>query len=403
MAVSNLFGWTMITMDFKYSEKYWREISAINKEKNGNDLITDPARIQETLKECFQYLGSEFLKLIIQQNSASFYLFVHNIHENSIEIWKKQLEGENLTISESEFAVSRRVLKIILEQSTILELKSCKNFANEIVGKRVEYKLLLEELLYIGSQAIIISDYIAQSQLFPNSTTLQSVNDELNITTNSRYEPVFRFIETDIPKHNDEVVVINVIEEFNQVWKTEFGVDYGVLGSIVGIQKEDFKYRASFIDYKSWIAETIEKNQYDPTIVNCFYHGLTLSKENKLSFEDCILRSQDEKRYSYRPILLLCIDSKQYCLIGSNKWFESFTMLSSNSLPFGNCPHEWMQLKPIAKYLLNLNNSHDKFLEDPAIDLIKDIGFEYDRNIKSIQVKGKNNISLIKKFNTEMT
>lgn len=397
MAVINAFGWTMITMDFRYSEKYWTIVSDYVKNKFGDKEITEPQVVQETLKGCFQILGDKFGELIEAQNLASFYLFVHNFHENSIELWKKQLEGQQLPMNESDFAVIRRVLKIIMEQGCANNLVGCPSFRKQLYEKRFEFKKYLEELLYLGYQSIVVSDYIARSQLFPKSIGFQIIESELNILTYSPYKFVYEYIDKDIPKHNSSVEVSNTIKEFQGIWKDELGVDYGVLGSIILEQERNLNYRFSVIKYNSLIENIVETHKYDKSIVQDFYSGMMISKENKLTFEECILRSQDIRRHLYRPIVKLNIDNEEYCLIGMNKWLESFTSLTSNALPFGVCPVEWKKHKPISKFIKHLQHTHDRILEDPAILLLTEKNIKNDRNVKSIRTKKGNNISIIKK------
>jgi len=162
------------------------------------------------LKECFKILGGKFSELIESLNLASFYLYVHNFHENSIELWKLQLEGQQLPMNESDFAIIRRILKIILEQGCANNLKGCVNFKQQITEKRDEFQMYLEELLYLGYKAIELSDYIARSQLFSKSVGFQIQEGDLNILTYSPYNYIYDYIDQDIPKHNSYFEVVNM-------------------------------------------------------------------------------------------------------------------------------------------------------------------------------------------------
>ncbi len=399
MPVVTAFGWTMITMDFSYSDKYWNLLSDHVSAKFDDTEIKEPSTVQETLKECFQILGDKFMKLIKAQNLASFYLFVHNFHENSIELWKKQLEGQTLPMNESDFAIIRRVLKIILEQGCANDLIGCPNFEQQVNVKQFEFEKYLEDILYLGYQSISISEYITRSQLFPKSIGFQVIENQLNILTYSPYDSVYDFIIKDIPKHNRTVKVFNVIKEFQAIWKNELGVDYNILSSIVLEKENIFNYRFFVMKLSLLVDIIVETYKYDRSIVQDFYLGLMVSKSNKLTFEDCILRNQDINRYTYRPIIKLNIDNIEYCLIGMNKWLESFTSITTNALPFGVCPREWEKYKPISTYMKYLQNTHDRILEDPAIKLLETKNLKHDRNIKTIKTKKGNNINIIKKRN----
>lgn len=396
MAVHRVEGWAIILPEFHYSEKYWSAISTELYESHGNGFIKSNDK-EIVLKKVFKYFEDEFLRLISKQTKASFYLYVSSLHENSLEVWKMQLDGYKLSCSETDFVVSRRFLKIILEQSASLSLTASPSFINEIIANRVEYQIFLEELLYLGYQAFIVSDYIARLQLFPNSILVNIVNKELEISTQPIYDVIFKYVEQDMPKHNDKVEIINIIDELRDEWLKHFHFDFKKVGAIVNFQIKEIGYRASFIDYNKWVNDIVKEFSCDHQIIKCFLDGLTISAKNYLSFEDCILRSQDERRFMFRPILLYNIDGEYRCHIGMNKWSESFMMLSTNSLPFGSFPSEWTTLPLIKTYMLRLQNNHDKLLENPAVEIIKRNSLLYDRNVKSLKISKQQSISLIKK------
>lgn len=396
MAIHRVNGWSIILPEFHYSEKYWTAISNNLYESYGNGSIQSNIKV-DVLKAVFKYFEVAFHDLLSTQTNASFYLYVSSFHENSLEVWKMQLHGYKLSFSETDFVVARRFLKIILEQSTSLSLTEITSYVKEIVARKDQFQKTLEELLYLGYQAFCVSDYIARLQLFPKSILVNIINKELEISTESGYDVIYRYIEQDMPKHNDKVEVINIIDELRDEWLNNFHFDFKKVGAIVNLQLKDIKYRASFIRYDAWVNEIINKFHCDRETIKIFLDGLTLSAKNYLSFEDCILRSQDERRFMFRPILLYNIGGENYCHIGMNKWSESFMMLSSNSLPFGSCPSEWMKLPQIKSYMIRLQNNHDKLLENPAIEIIKKISLLFDRNVKSLRIDKSQSISLIKK------
>jgi hypothetical protein len=116
-----------------------------------------------------------------------------------------------------------------------------------------------------------------------------------------------------------------------------------------------------------------------------------------LSIEDCILKTQDSRRYMYRPILQYNIDGKHWWLIGPRKWSESFVQLTTNCIPFGQFPDEWRQLVPLYDFFKKIMNTHDAILEDPAIEIIKKANLRFDRNIKTLKKAKNQGVSIIKK------
>lgn len=112
---------------------------------------------------------------------------------------------------------------------------------------------------------------------------------------------------------------------------------------------------------------------------------MTISSENALSIEECILRNQHENRISYRPIIQLSIDTQKYWVIGNGKWSESLATLTTNAIPFGKCPHEWLKYTEIEKFIRKVSNHHDKVLEDPIESSLVEHGIKYDRNLKALR------------------
>ena len=358
----------MVSPDYSYKEKYWTILSNYVEENYGRDEIKSSILVQKILKECFTLLGEQFVNLIKSQNKASFYLYAHNFHENSGELWKQQLEGIKLSIDEEEFAGTRRVLKIILEQSCGIELVGTPNFNNEMYQNRFQYLKLLEELLYIGHWAIALSEYIARSQLFPKSIGISVVNHELNILTYSPYNLLYDFIHQDLKRHNDGVVINNTLKDFNVILKKSLGLDFHVIAAVVNEQLINSQYRHGVLQIEQLIDLISNDKGYDKDKLRDYYAGLTLTNYNFMSFENCILRNQDINRHTYRPILQMRIDNKEYCLIGRNKWLESLTLISTNAIPYGICATEWKKYKDIRKFIDNMSNNHDKILEKPLIE-----------------------------------
>lgn len=69
-----------------------------------------------------------------------------------------------------------------------------------------------------------------------------------------------------------------------------------------------------------------------------FYSGLMLSKTNKLTLENAVLKPYSEKRYMFRPILTYIVDGVERALIGNNKIAESMMVIASNMIHWNNMP-----------------------------------------------------------------
>jgi hypothetical protein len=378
--------------DYKY--KYWPILSNHVFEKYGNLQINEASEVQETLKECFSILCKIFSEKISEEKRASFYLFCHNLHEDSIDLWKLQIQNIPLNLNEEEFASARRVLKIILEQSTKLDLVGTPNFFLEMRENLGDYISLLEELLYIGSWCFIISEHTARSQLFTTSTGIQIIDGELNILTHQPYPELFKYIFRDMPRHASKVTLSDSIIEFKEIIKENYGVKYDDLSSFINQQLQSPAYRLGLTKIEPLILAIIKELKCDSGFIYDFYAGLTVNEENCLPIEKCFFNNQSEFRFTYRPILELNVDGETYNLIGYNKWLESLTLLSTNAFPFGLYPTEWKKHKKIKEFVQKIDNTHDKILESPITTLLNEKSFFNDSNVESFEQPSGKNINI---------
>ena len=338
----------------------------------------------------FQFLCQNFEELIKKTLNASFYIFINCIHEESLDLYQLQLKKIPLEIDESAFAASRRILKIIIEQGCKNNLKGTPNFYNEIAANLEKYVEIGEELLYLGEKAYELSETIAKNKLFPGSTGVQVEGGEFIMNTYQPYPELHRFISHDIPKHDDQVAVSLSINEFKNLLEEKYGVKYDVLFGFTKDQISETKYRFGLVFLDNLI-DTLNVNLgYDKNFLKIFYDGLTLSSENALSVEDCIIRNQDINRFMYRPIVKFVINNKHYYLTPYNKWIESMITLTTNALPFGVYPEEWKKYADIKDFVQKMDNMHDKILENPIKHLLDKHKKFYDTSVESFKnIKGQ--------------
>ena len=396
MPIINVHRKNVVLPNYDFSDKYWPILTELLFEKIGEVEIKDPADVESLLKECFVKLCAVFSKKISEQKKASFYIFCQNLHEDSIELWLKQIEKISLGINEEDFAASRRVLKIILEQSCKLNLIGTPNFYVEINSNLDYYTDFLEELLYLGTWCYTLSEFIARSQLFPNSIGLQVIDSKLNILTYQPYTTLYKFIFIEMPKHNANVVLSDSIKGFKEILKNYYHIEYDALSSFINQQLIHPQYRFGLTKINNLIDEIHNEFKYNKEFLITFYSGLTVNKTNSLSVEKCFLNNQHENRHMFRPILELNVDGDIYHMIGYNKWLESLTTLTTNSFPFGLYPIEWQKYPQIKRFVSDLENSHDKVLEEPVAQLLKESSFVFDVNVKSFQQMNENSINITK-------
>lgn len=383
-------------INFDLSEKFWLLISAMVREKHGTDKVTDGPLVQEALKASYSVCGTLFMEALAQETRASFYLYVQHLLENTHEIYQDILAGKEVTVDKSEFANVRRTLRIILEQSVTLDLKGAPNFLAEIKDNVKAYIGKLEELLYLGYQGFLISQEIARSQLFPKSTGID-VDEQGMLAMYARppYNALFDYLEADIPKHDKSVTIYHNLTDLIAVWK-ELGIDYKELTSFMADQISKPVFRISVMPKEEFYQQIKEHFGEAGGMAIDFYAGLTINRANVLSFGDCILRSQDNHRIMYRPLVELTIEGKAYLIAGLNRWHESLTTLTTNALPWGQVAEEWKQHKAIKDFVQQLESTHDDVLEDAAVRLLKAKNIPYDKSIKSLKQHKGNNLNIEK-------
>lgn len=380
--------------DYSYSEKYWAELSKLIESEYGSAEIKDPDQVDQVLKTAFQFLCRSFEAVINNMDKASFYLFINMLHEDSLDLYRMQLEKIPLGIDESAFAVSRRILKIIIEQGCRINLKGTANFIKEVMINHKVYVKTAEELLYLGEKAYELSEAIAKNKLFPGSTGVSIDDGEFTMNTYQPYPELHKFIAGDIPKHDEQVAVSQSIEDFKSLLLDKYGVKYDDLAGFTARQLKNPIYKLGMVFLDNLIDTLHTSLGYDKEFLKVFYAGLTLSAENALLIEECITKNQDPKRFIYRPIVKFCIDGKYYYMITFNKWTESLMTLTTNALPFGVYPEEWKVLEDIKVFVQRLDNTHDKILEDPIVKLLSDNKFFYDTSVESFKNKKGRNVNI---------
>src|SRR5690606_2096775 len=385
----NIEGKRIILSDDKYKDTYWTELSELLKDKffKTEVEITDPKTVGEILKFSFTFFCKKLEEKIQSENRFSFYLFCHNLHEDSIDLHQKQIEGYQLSINEEKFAGSRRILKIILEQSTKYDLRGTHNFFMEMREHTLDYCAFLEELIYIGEWAFISSEFLARAQLFPQAIAVSYDEQvrEIAFLTYQPYPLFFSYIFSDLNNHNSEVALSDCINDFKALIEDKYSIKYDDLCYFIAEILQKPENRLGVTLFPEIVKKIKANTSGDHTFVDSFYEGLTITKHNALSIEEYFYKNQDIYRHMYRPILEYNIEGKKYHIIGANKWMESLSQLSTNCFPFGIFPPEWKVNNDLKKFIEKVNNTHDKVLQDPISHIIESKKFPFEIDIKSFQ------------------
>lgn len=386
MPLLDIAGLTLPVLNFDLADEYWPGLTALVYEQHGDTEIKNDSAVQAVLKACFAHLGGQFMTLIQAESRASFYLTVHEFHENSFALWKLQSEGHQLDLLPSDLAAIRRVLKIVLEQGCAHDWSNHADFRVEAQQHQQAYLATLERMLYLGYWAIGIADYIARSQLFPGSIGVQIQEGELSILTYQPQQEIFKYIDADLPKHGESVIVQHTFQELKALFRQQLNIDYDRATAFLAHKPNGL----ALVNPEQLLPILVQEGAGDEATLRRFFAGLTVSAASRLSFADCILRNQDSNRYTYRPILQVTVAGEPRWLLGPRKWDESFTTLTTNALPFALCPEEWLQFPVVRQFADTLRQQHDQVLEQPLRDLLAARRIPYDANVTSLRASGGN-------------
>ncbi|PZX59149.1 hypothetical protein LV84_01175 [Algoriphagus ratkowskyi] len=388
----------VISYDYDARNKYWGALSKYLIKKHGNGHFTDQQKIEEILIDGFDFLVDNFKQLISTEKKISFFLYTHWLHEQSIQIYVKTLVGFKLEkISESEFAMYRRVLKLVLEQGCDIDLE----WDSLSTGKEVlVMDDKIQELLYLGTWMYEFADKIAFQKMIEECHQIYFDEEGLLVIDwqyhyGQTYNELFPMLAEDYKKGTfDEQAVFELRAKIEECFKIEYDFASGVIFEIQKHHNPKSPYLQT-IEPDVLPLNLIQNYGINKEIAEIFYAGLTISRNNKLTVEEAIRKPHSTKRYIFRPILVYKIEGINRALVGKEKFAESIMVLSTNAIHWNAMLDEWLALECIQTFINKKGNEHDKILEDKTEEIIKEKGFLYCRNVKSFkQASKKNNVNI---------
>jgi len=387
-------GHPVISYDYSTSrEKYWTKLSQFVISKYGNQTFKEHIIVETILLDSFQFLVDEFKDLLSTESNYSFYTYVFWLHEESIKIYVKTLGGLKLEeIDESEFARYRRILKLILEQGCEIDFEWGK-FPNST--ELVEMDKKIQDLLYLGTWIYTFADYIAFQKMVEECHYID-FNEEEYIKVDWQhhygivYKELFPLLSEDYEKATfDE----NAVDELKTKINECFNINYDYAGGVIfEIKKHHNPKDPSLQTIEPYVLPINLSKQFNISeeSAKLFYNGLTITRENKLSIENVILKPYSTERYMFRPILVFTIRGVKRALVGTEKFVESVMVLSTNALHWNAMLSEWKENPCISKFVIKKGNEHDKILEDEIEKIVKKNNLIFSRSIKSLTQKGDN-------------
>lgn len=389
----------VISFDYAARDKHWGALSAYLIEKHGNEHFTEHNKVEQILLDGFNFLTQSFRQLISTEKKLTFFLYVHWLHEQSIEIYINTLSGFKLDlITESEFAMYRRILKLILEQGCDIDLDwgSFPKSGNEVF----EMDDKIQELIYLGTWMYALADNIAFQKMVEECHQISFDENRLLVIDwqyhyGKTYQQLFPMLVEDYKSGTfDEQAIYELRAKIEECFKIEYDFAGGI---IFEIQKHHSPQAPDLQTIEPSVLPLNLVDNYDITndLAETFYAGLTISRANKLTIEDAILKPHSTKRYMFRPILVYNVGGSERALVGKQKFAESMMVLATNAIHWNAMFDEWLSLKCIQSFINKKGNEHDKILEDKIEEIVKSKGFLYCRNIKSFKQTGnKDNVNI---------
>lgn len=387
----------VLSYDFTARQKYWTALSQYLITKHGKQHFTEHAKVEEILLDGFQFLVDEFRKLLQPENSLKFYLYIFWLHEESIKLYVKTLDGFKLEeIDENEFAMYRRILKLILEQGCNTDLEWGK-FPNAEELKMMDDKI--QELLYLGTWIYGFADFIAFHKMVEECHDIKFDEKDLLMVDwqyhyGETYNQLFPMLREDYVKGTFDK---GSIHELKAAIESCFGVDYNfAIGIIFEIKKHHSPNDPTLQTIQPHVLplNLVQQRDITQNLAETFYAGLTLSRQNKLSIEEVVRKPYSTQRYMFRPILVYNVSGEERALVGIEKFAESIMVLATNAIHWNAMQKEWLTVKCIQTFVNKKGNEHDKIFEDKIEEIIKSKDFFYCRNIKTFKQPSGSNLRI---------
>lgn len=378
-----------------YRNLYWTKLSSFIKEKYGKKEFTEHSLVEKILLDCFQFLINEFKDLIFEESTTSFFIYTFYLHEQSLEFLVKTRAGLSFgEIDENDFSRYRRILKLILEQGCDIDLTS-RGLPNSQEVYRMDDKI--QKLFYIGTWLYTFADYIAYHKMIPSAKKINFDEDGIiGVYWQKHYETSYNELFPRLSAdYSNGTFDENAVEELKKAINDCFSINYDFAGGQIFEIKKHFS-NSQFQTIEPYVLprNLSENFRIDIETAECFYNGLSISRENKQSIEDVIYKPYSTERYMYRPILIYQIDGVNRALVGKEKFAESIYVLATNAISWNTIPLDWKQNRCMLKYMSRKGNEHDSILEGKVEDVVRNRGFRFVRNIKSFKRLRADNVNI---------
>lgn len=358
-----------------------------------------PFETNEVTKALFftlKWYVEEFLYVLKNETDLAFYQGLFMLHEFSCEFQRALPNKSPIEeMSDQDFALYRRILKLALEQACDIPLVINETFTPNYIKVKED---VIEDLLYLGNFIFTCSNLLAEQHLVEDSVDLKFTKEEQYYFDHKHhYGIIIDEVMKIINEHAKKAVTgKSDFDDFVLASKKCLGVDYDKAIATIQLIHEGMKSRGGKLVLDEWFIypknlENLYGIPYEKGAA--FYKGLTLSKDNKLPILEAVYRPHNINRYLFRPFLVWNVNGKDLTIVGDGIFIESIGSLCINTFGWNEYPIEWDNacFKTFIKKKVSLN---DKILEDEAERILKINSIIYDRNITHLKKWNNQNINI---------
>ncbi|RYE53601.1 MAG: hypothetical protein EOP48_14045, partial [Sphingobacteriales bacterium] len=379
-------GFTILRGTNVAEPKYRQELSALIKEKFGTGPFSKEV-VDNILFFCQNYYVGKFEAICQEETSYTFYKGVVWLHEQAAFV-RRTDDFHELPqgLDKSYFAEYRRVLKMIIEEGCLIDMKSGEQketfFSKRFVSR-------LNDLLFLGHMMFGTAQSVAEQIMIGDAHDLIFDDKGLYVFVHRHYyDAVFEGLHKQQELGRPEYIMDqNGEESFKKAVDDCFGINYNKVLGMFGILFEQYGEQPGVVldPYAGSFVQTIAENAEIPIDgLRTFFSGMTLSQKNKLPLPELLKRPRSLDRYLYRSILLWNIDGKEVFVFSEKSWFEATSQLYMDAIPWGKFPSEWHSNRCFAAYVNLKKEEHDAWLDDIVEQDLLQSNVLFHRSLKGL-------------------
>ena len=353
-----------------YEPQYRQRLSNILIEKYGRVISNE--NIINALYDSYNFFTDEFSNAISKIKDITFYFFVFNLHEQTAELsYLRSVEKAIIPVEKSYFAQYRRILKLILQESCLIEPYETKYPTSEWMEKSIGE---IERLIFLGGFALDMVNIISEQKITGESIQIRFQNDLYVFDNSPKWKGFLTLFHDEFDTQVDGSIHDGSLQRrFDTLLERDFGVGLTALSLVIGKIADDLYNqippKSCTVNEFIGIFESKSTNSFTPNFVN----GLVLNKDNVAKLKSGIYSAYSGNRLIHRPLISFIIDGTPCLLFGQFTFLEAINTLFQNQITHGKLPIEWKSIPEINKIWQEFIQYHKDILENPVEDCLMNI------------------------------